>query len=85
MIKIKNLIVNNGIKEYNFNEIHSDKKIFQLANSVISMSGVLKISDKINLENGLVYITSNSDFSSGSAELKNVSSELLDEYKRTKP
>lgn len=85
MIKIKNLIVNNGIKEYNFNEIHSDKKIFQLANSVILMCGISKISDKINLENGLVYITSNSDFSFGSAELKSVSTELLNEYNRTKP
>jgi len=67
MIKVKNIIVNNGIREYDFNEIHSDKKIFQLANSVIIMSGILKLANKINSENGLVYITSKTDFSSGSA------------------
>lgn len=85
MIKIKNIIVNNGIKEYDFEQIHSNKKIFQLANSVIILSGLEKISDKINSENGLVYITSKSDFSSGSAELRNASMELLEEYNDTKP
>lgn len=85
MIKIKNLIVNNGIKEYDFDQIHSDKKIFQLANSVIILSGLEKLSEKINSENGLVYINSKADFSSGSAKLKNTSVELLEEYNKTKP
>ncbi|WP_426430101.1 hypothetical protein ACPX19_11245 [Winogradskyella sp. HB-48] len=85
MIKIKNLIVNNGIKEYDFDQIHSDKKIFQLANSVIILSGLEKLSDKINSEKGLVYITCKSDFSLGSAELRNASIELLEEYNNTKP
>ncbi|HMC01950.1 MAG TPA: hypothetical protein VKN14_13015 [Flavobacteriaceae bacterium] len=85
MIKIKNLIVNNGIKEYDFDQIHSDKKIFQLANSVIILSGLEKLSDKINSEKGLVYVKCNSDFSLGSAELKNVSTKLLTEFENTKP
>lgn len=79
MIKIKNLIVNNGIKEYDFNEIHSDKKIFQLANTVITWHQLEPLSDKINSENGLFYIECDYEFNKGKGTLKNVSDKLMKE------
>jgi hypothetical protein len=80
MEKIKNIIVNNGIKEYNFNEIHSDKKILQLANSIITWNKLEPLIDKINADNGQFYIDCDSDFSKGKGTLKNVSEKLMKEY-----
>lgn len=85
IIKIKNLIVNNGIREYDFNEIHSNKKIFQLANTVFAWHQLEPLSEKINSENGIVYITTNTEFSHWKADLKNVSIELLDLWHQSKP
>lgn len=79
MLKIKNVIVNNGIKEYDFNEIHSNKKIFQLANSVIIWHKLELLADKINSENGFFYIECDSDFKKGKGTLKNVSDKLMKE------
>ena len=80
MVKIKNIIVNNGIQEYNFNEINSDKKIFQLANSIITWYKLEPLVEKINSENGQFYIDCDYDFSKGKGTLKNVSDKLMKEY-----
>jgi len=76
---IKNVIVNNGIREYNSDEIKADKKIFQLVKSVIIWHKLEPLSDKINSENGLFYIDCDSDFSKGKGTLKNVSDKLMKE------
>tara|TARA_R110002012_G_scaffold265486_1_gene448877 strand:+ start:638 stop:883 length:246 start_codon:yes stop_codon:yes gene_type:complete len=76
---IKNVIVNNGIREYNSDEIKADKKIFQLVKSVIIWHKLEPLSDKINSENGLFYIDYDSDFSKGKGTLKNVSDKLMKE------
>ncbi|MEH6538267.1 MAG: hypothetical protein V7719_17855 [Psychroserpens sp.] len=81
---IKNVIVNNGIKEYNSDEINYDKTIYNLANSVIKWNVIESFADKINSENGIFYINCDSDFSKGSGTLKNVSTELLNEWNQSR-
>jgi hypothetical protein len=77
---INNVVVNNGIKEYGVNEIYLNPKIRTLVNNAIAFSNIANIYEKINNEKGILYITSNSDFSSWKSELRNVSNELLDTW-----
>ena len=84
MIEIKNIIVNNGIKEYDFDQIHSEKIIYDLANAVITWNVLIPFADRINAENGLFYINCESDFLKGNGTLKNVSTELLKEWNQSK-
>jgi hypothetical protein len=85
MNKIKNIILNNSITEYDSNKYEFTKEMNQLVNSITIFGGFPSIIDKINNENGTVYINCNSDFSLGSAELINVSSELKSEYEKFRP
>ncbi|WP_340201767.1 hypothetical protein [Ascidiimonas sp. W6] len=85
MNKIKNIILNNSIKEYDSNKYEFTNEMNQLVNSITILQGLPTIIDKINKENGTVYINCNSDFSSGSAELINVSPELKAEYESIRP
>jgi hypothetical protein len=85
MNKIKNIILNNSVNEYDSNKDIFSNEMNSLVNSVTTLGGFPTIIDKINKENGTVYIKSNSDFSSGSAELINVSSELKAEYEKIRP
>ena len=82
---IKNVIVNNGIKEYNSDEIKSNQNILNLVNAGIILGGFSEIIDEINSENGLSYITCNIDFTSGKSELKNVPKELIEQWNKNKP
>ncbi|WP_299781818.1 hypothetical protein [uncultured Formosa sp.] len=85
MNKIKNIILNNFITEYDSSKYEFTNEMNQLVNSITILGGFPTIIDKINSENGTVYIKCNSDFSSGSAELINVSSELKAEYEKIRP
>lgn len=82
---IKNVIVNNGVKEYNSDEIKANQEILNLVNAGIILGGFSEIIDKINNENGLLYITSDFSFTKGKSQLKNVSTELLDLWNQSKP
>ena len=82
---IKNIIVNNGIKEYNSSEIKSDERILTLVKAGLIINGFTpNIVKKINAENGLIYIASNLNFTNGKCELKNVSTDLLLEWNQNK-
>jgi len=82
---IKNVIVNNGIREYNSDEIKENQNILNLVNAGIILGGFSEIIDEINEENGLIYIVSDVNFTKGKSELKNVSIELLDKWNQSKP
>jgi hypothetical protein len=85
MNKIKNIILNNSITEYDSNKHEFTNEMNRLVNSITILGGFPTIIDKINSENGTVYIKCNSDFSSGSAELINVSPKLKAEYEKKRP
>ena len=85
MNEIKNIIINNSIKEFDSHKDEFTEQMNYLVRSVIVFGGLPTLIDKINEENGTVYIKSNPDFSAGSVELINVSAELKSEYESKRP
>jgi hypothetical protein len=85
MEKIKNLIVFDGKVEYKNESAYSNPKIQGLISGVIGFSGISTMIEKINAENGAIYIHSNEDFSVGKLELRNVSNEIKEEYQKKRP
>ena len=84
-LPINNVIVNDGINEYENDRIYSNSKIRTLVSNAIYLGGFLDLIEQINDENGIVYIKTNSDFSTWKADLKNVSIELLDLWNQSRP
>lgn len=84
-LPINNIIVFDGINEYNTNQINSNPKIRTLVNNAIYLGGFPTLIDRIKSENGTVYVTTNTEFSHWKADLKNVSIELLDLWNQSKP
>tara|TARA_R110000868_G_scaffold385108_1_gene652843 strand:+ start:487 stop:759 length:273 start_codon:yes stop_codon:yes gene_type:complete len=84
-LPIDNVIVSDGINEYDIDKIYSNPKIRTLVNNAIYLGGFPELIEQINNENGTVYITTDSDFSSWKADLKNVSIELLDLWNQSRP
>ena len=84
-LPIENIILNDGTNEYNTEQIYSNPKIRTLVNNAIYLGGFPELIKQINDENGIVYIKTNSDFSTWKADLKNVSIELLDLWNQNKP
>ncbi|SMP11409.1 hypothetical protein [Chryseobacterium profundimaris] len=81
--RINNVIIFDGINEYNSNEIFADSKLTQIYNNAIGFKGLPTLINKINLENGLVYIFSNPELNiTGRIEVRNVSQTLQDEYSK---
>jgi hypothetical protein len=84
-LPIDNVIVSDGINEYKTDQIYSNPKIRTLVNNAIYLDGFLQLIEQINKENGTVYITTDSDFSTYKSHLKNVSIELLDLWNQNRP
>lgn len=84
-LPIKNIIVSDGTNEYDSDKIYSNPKIRTLVNNAIYLGGFPSLIEQINNENGTVYIKTNADFSYWSADLKNVSMELLDLWNQNRP
>jgi ABC-type transporter lipoprotein component MlaA len=78
------IIVNNGIKEYDMQDIYSNQQIRSLVNTVIGFAGLINLAEQVNKVGGILYINSNINFTLGSAELKNVSNEILENYEKTR-
>jgi alpha-tubulin suppressor-like RCC1 family protein len=84
-IPLDNVIVSDGINKYDTDQIYSNPKIRTLVNNAIYLGGFTNIIKQINDENGTVYITTDSDFSTWKADLKNVSIYLLDLWNQNRP
>lgn len=81
--RINNVIIFDDTNEYSFNEIFTDSKLTQIYNTAIALRGLSTLVNKINSENGLVYIFSNAELNiTGKIELRNVSQRLQDEYSK---
>jgi hypothetical protein len=81
--RINNVIIFDGKTEYNSNEIFEDNKLIQIYNTVAILKGMSTLVNKINLENGLVYVFSNPELTGvGRIELRNVSQQLQNEYSK---
>lgn len=80
MPDIKNVIIFDGIKEYPKEEIKKSQELTGLMNSVANLQGFNKMADKINNENGILYIKTDLNHKSGTGSLKNVSTELYQEF-----
>jgi hypothetical protein len=76
---LKNTIIFNGVKEFKYNEILHDKDLYSFVNRCILKAPVSLFMDVIN-ENGIIYITSDTELSEAHFELKNVSKELYDKF-----
>jgi len=81
--RINNVVIFDGTNEYSSNEIFKDSKLTQIYNTAIALKGLPTLVNKINSENGLVYIFSNPGLNiTGRIELRNVSQRLQDEYSK---
>lgn len=83
--EIKNVLIFDGEKEYSKIEILKDKTLTVLMNSVINFGGFPTIIEKINKENGLLYIITDLSHSFGTGDLRNVSSSLYSEFLSKRP
>jgi hypothetical protein len=83
--EIKNVLIFDGEKEYSKMEILKDKTLTALMNSVINFGGFPTIIEKINEENGLLYIITDLSHSSGTGDLRNVSLSLYSEFLSKRP
>ena len=83
--EIKNVLIFDGEKEYSKIEIHQDRTLTALMNSVINLGGFPTLIDKINDENGLLYIKTDSSHGSGTGDLRNVSPALYSEFLDRRP
>lgn len=79
-MKINNIIIFDGKKEFEKDVIESDLKLKHLANTLTAFGGYPTLVERINKENGLLYITTDPNHESGKTELRNVSKELYSEY-----
>ncbi|MFB9054561.1 hypothetical protein ACFFVB_15835 [Formosa undariae] len=84
-IIFKNIIVNNGVKEYGISDIYSNQQIRRLVNTIITFGGLTTLSKEVNEQDGILYINSEIDFTKGSATIRNVSNKTMEKYKKTKP
>ena len=78
--EIKNVIIFDGVKEFSKNEILEDTELTAMMNAVINLGGFASFAEKINSEEGLIYITTELDHKFGAGKLKNVSNKLYFEY-----
>jgi y4mF family transcriptional regulator len=83
--ELVNVIINDGEKEYNNQEIKADKKLLLIRNSVMYLGGFASLLIDIINENGTIYITTDKSFSSGSGDLKGVCKELYNRFIERRP
>lgn len=75
---IKNIIIFDGTKEYNSLEILNSKKLYSfLTRSLINFP--VSIMQKIVLENGILYVSTDENFTKADFLPKNISEELTKE------
>ena len=75
---IKNIIIFDGTKEYNSLEILNSKKLYSfLTRSLINFP--VSIMQKIVLENGILYVSTDENFTKSDFLPKNISEELTKE------
>jgi len=84
-VSIKSVIIFDGEKEYHTDQIDNNMQLSFLRNVIINLAGFASLVNKINNENGTLYILTDKTHASGSGDLKNVSNELYEEYLRVKP
>ncbi|MPS72926.1 MAG: hypothetical protein E2590_07175 [Chryseobacterium sp.] len=81
--RINNVIIFDTKTEYTSNDIFENDKLTQVYNNVVILKGLPSLVNKINSENGIVYIHSNAELSvAGKIELRNVSQQLQNEYSK---
>ena len=83
--ELVNVIINDGEKEYNNQEIKADKNLLLIRNSVMYLGGFASLLIDIVHENGTIYITTDKSFTSGSGDLKDVSKELYNKFLERRP
>ena len=75
---LKNVIIFDGEKEHSEKEILSNNKLLKFFNTYYVLYFPKSIQKEVIKENGIFYITTNSEYQRASIELKNVSKELND-------
>jgi hypothetical protein len=85
-ILIDNVIVNNGINEYNTEQVYFDKKLYSLVNKTIKFKllqpNSLHLIEKINSEKATLVINTDSQHKKNEISIQNASSELTNEFNK---
>jgi len=82
---INNVVVFDGVKEYSTEQIIKAPSLRQLLYNVLVFGGFPTIIDRINEEEGTLYIETDPQHKFGTPTLKDVSAELYSEYLKVKP
>jgi hypothetical protein len=82
---INNVVIFDGVKEYSKDEVIGDSTLNHVLNTALIFGGFPTIIDKINEENGMLYIVTDSQRTFAKPYLKDVSPELYSEYLIRKP
>ena len=79
-LKVNNVIINNGDREFSKNEIENDFNLSNVVNRAVVFKGIATLLDQINTENATLYILSDSEYSVRKIEILNASEELYKEF-----
>ncbi|TLP70532.1 hypothetical protein [Maribacter sp. ACAM166] len=83
-LPINNVIINDGLNEYNTEQIYTDKNIYGLAQRTISFKLLQPwnshLIDKINLEGATLIIKTDSEHKKNEISIQNASPELTNEF-----
>jgi hypothetical protein len=77
---INNCIIFDGVMEFSNLEIIDNNQLRAFRNSTIALNGFASLIERINLENGLIYISTNASFTENRIELRNVSDDLMKDF-----
>ncbi len=66
--------------EFSNLEIIDNNQLRAFRNSTIALNGFASLIERINLENGLIYISTNASFTENRIELRNVSDDLMKDF-----
>jgi hypothetical protein len=77
---INNCIIFDGVTEFSNLEIIDNNQLRAFRNSTIALNGFASLIERINLENGLIYISTNASFTENRIELRNVSDDLMKDF-----
>jgi hypothetical protein len=86
-LPIDNVIVNNGINEYNTEQVYFDKKLYSLVHKTINFKLLQSWSShlikKINTEGAILIINTDTQHKKNEISIQNASAELTNEFYKT--